>query len=35
MLDNDVRTIYTQNAKDFSMFREIQAINPFERLVVK
>lgn len=28
MLDNDVRTIYTQNVKDFEIYREIQVINP-------
>lgn len=30
MMDNQVRTLYTQNTKDFSRFTDIQAINPFE-----
>lgn len=29
MLEHNVRVIYTQNTKDFTAFREIQAINPF------
>ncbi|MBI2885195.1 MAG: PIN domain-containing protein [Candidatus Omnitrophica bacterium] len=29
MLDNDVRTIYTQNVKDFVVFKELEVINPF------
>jgi len=29
MLDNGVRTIYTQNTKDFVRYSELQAINPF------
>lgn len=28
MLDNDVRTIYTQNVKDFEIYHELQVINP-------
>ena len=28
MQDNDVRTIYTQNAKDFEFYHEIKVINP-------
>ena len=28
MLDNEVRTIYTQNVKDFQDYPEIQVINP-------
>ena len=28
MLDNEVRTIYTQNVKDFQGYPEIQVINP-------
>ena len=29
MLDNDVRSIYTQNVKDFEIYPELQVINPF------
>ena len=29
MLENDVRTIYTQNVRDFSVYSELQVINPF------
>jgi len=29
MLDNDVRAIYTQNVKDFEIYHEIEAVNPF------
>lgn len=29
MLEHNVRVIYTQNTKDFSRFRDIQAVNPF------
>ncbi len=29
MLDNGVHIVYTQNTKDFAVFKEIQAINPF------
>lgn len=29
MLENGVDTLYTENTKDFSVFREIRAINPF------
>lgn len=28
MLDNDVRTIYTQNVRDFTFYPELQVINP-------
>ena len=28
MLDNEVRTIYTQNTKDFEIYRELHVINP-------
>ncbi|MBI2495263.1 MAG: PIN domain-containing protein [Candidatus Omnitrophica bacterium] len=28
MLDNGVRTIYTQNVKDFERYQELQVINP-------
>ena len=28
MLDNDIRTIYTRNVKDFEVYPEIQVINP-------
>ena len=28
MLDNDVRTIYTHNVKDFEVYPELQVINP-------
>lgn len=28
MLENDVRTIYTQNVKDFESYHELQVINP-------
>jgi len=28
MLDNDVRTIYTQNVKDFDRYPELHVINP-------
>ena len=33
MLDNKVRTIYTQNVKDFEAYPEIQVINPLGNLV--
>lgn len=33
MLENSVRTIYTQNVKDFVIYQELQVINPFERSV--
>ena len=29
MLENGVDTLYTENTKDFSAFREIRAVNPF------
>lgn len=29
MLENDVRTIYTQNVKDFDIYQELRVINPF------
>ena len=29
MLENSVRTIYTQNVKDFAIYPELQVINPF------
>ncbi len=32
MLDNNVSVIYTQNAKDFEPFRDLQVINPFNSL---
>ncbi len=28
MLDNGVRTIYTQNVKDFEFYHELQVVNP-------
>ena len=28
MLENNVRTIYTQNVKDFEIYHDLQAINP-------
>ena len=28
MLDNDVRTIYTQNTRDFEIYHELHVINP-------
>ncbi|MBI3324267.1 MAG: PIN domain-containing protein [Candidatus Omnitrophica bacterium] len=28
MLDNDIRTIYTQNTKDFEIYHELRVINP-------
>ena len=31
MLDNGIKRIYTNNEKDFKKFREIEAINPFNR----
>ncbi len=34
MLDNDVRTIYTQNVKDFQIYPELLVINPFVRQAV-
>ncbi len=30
MLDNNLRTIYTQNVKDFEIFPKIQVVNPLE-----
>jgi predicted nucleic acid-binding protein len=30
MLDHNVRIIYTQNMRDFAIFKDIQAVNPFE-----
>lgn len=30
MLDNDVRTIYTDNEKHFTIFPEIKVVNPFK-----
>ena len=32
MLDNNVRTIYTHNVKDFEVYPEIQVINPLGSL---
>lgn len=29
MLENGVETVYTENVKDFTTFREIYAVNPF------
>lgn len=31
MLDNGVRTIYTQNTKDFQPYSELRAVNPFAK----
>ncbi len=35
MLDNDVRTIYTENVKDFAVYKELRAINPFGTLTLQ
>ena len=32
MLDNDVRTIYTLNTKDFERYPDIRVVNPFSSL---
>lgn len=34
MLDNDVRTIYTLNTKDFERYPEVRVVNPFSHRVV-